>query len=91
MIFLKKIQEKPRSTRVLILWLASFFVMVIVIIIWLLSFSKNFQPKEIKQETEKTNLPSLFESIKKDFSTFKQGMKANLKDIYGGEKQQQEQ
>lgn len=87
MNFLKKIQEKPHSTRLLILWLGSFFVMVIVIIIWLLSFSRNFQPKEIKQEAGKTNLPSLFESIGKDFSTFKQGIEASLKNIYEGEEQ----
>ena len=91
MNFIKKIQEKPRSTRLLILWLGSFFVMVIVIIIWLLSFSRNFQPKGIKQEAEKTNLPSLFESIEKDFSTFKQGLEGSLRKIYEGEEQQQEQ
>lgn len=78
--FIKKLQKKPRSTRLLILWLASFLVMVIIIAIWLFSFSRtSFQKTE--KEVGATNLPSLFESIGKDFSVFKQKLEASLKEI----------
>jgi len=79
--FIKKIQKKPRSTRLLILWLASFLVMVIIIIIWLFSFSRNLTFQEPTKEVENSNLPSLFESIGKDFSIFKQKLEAGLKDL----------
>jgi len=81
MNFFKKLQQKSRSTRLLILWLASFLVMVIIIIIWLFSFSRNFQPREAEKEIEASNLPSLFKSIEKDFSIFKQKLEASLKEI----------
>lgn len=77
---IKKVQKKPRSTRLLILWLGSFLVMAIIIAIWLASFSRsNFQEAEVK--IEGSNLPSLFESIEKDFSIFKQKLEASLKEI----------
>lgn len=81
MNFIEKLQKKSRSSRILIMWLASFLIMAIVILIWLSSFSRSLNPKEIKKETEKTSLPSLFESLRKDFSIFKQNLKANIKDI----------
>lgn len=81
MKFIEKLQEKSRSTRLLILWLASFLVMVIIIAIWLFSFSKpHFQKTE--KEIKVSNLPSLFESIEKDFSILKQKLEASLKNIY---------
>lgn len=85
MNFIEKIQKKSRSTRVLILWLASFLVMAIIVIIWLFSFSRNFASKEVEKEVETSQLPSLFESIEKDFSIFKQNLEASLKNIYGEE------
>lgn len=81
MKFIKKIQQKPRSFRILILWLVSFLVMIIVILIWLFSFSRNLGSKEVEKENELQELPSLFESIEKDFSIFKQGLEASLKSL----------
>lgn len=81
MKFIEKLHKKSRSTRILILWLASFLVMFIIIIVWLFSFSKNFNPEDIEEKTKTTGLPSLFESIKKDFSTLKQGIGASIKKI----------
>lgn len=80
--FINKIQNKPRSSRLLILWLATFLIMIIVIAIWLFTFSKNFKPVEPTEESL-NEFPSLFESIGKDFSVFKQGLKANIQGIYG--------
>ena len=81
MKFIKNLQQKSRSTRLLILWLASFLIMVIIVIIWIISFSKTFQSEKAEKEIETTNLPSLFKSIEKDFSIFKQGLEANIKNI----------
>ncbi len=91
MKILKKLQEKPRSTRLLVLWLASFLVMAVIIVIWLFSFSKNIQFQESEEEIEATNLPSLFESIEKDFSVLKQKLEGSIKDIqYEAESEGQE-
>ena len=79
--FIKKIQQKSRSTRLLILWVVTFLIMIIIIVIWLASFSKSFQVNETKEETEVTNLPSLFRSIEKDFSLFKQKLEASIGNI----------
>ncbi len=81
MKFIKKLQQKPRSTRLLILWLASFSIMVVVIIIWLFSFSRNLGIKETRRETGVGDFPSLLESLGKDFSIFKQGLEAELENV----------
>lgn len=80
--FIAKIQKKSRSTRLLILWLVTFLIMLAVIVIWLFTFSKNFNSAELKKE-ESREFPSLFESIGKDFSVFKQSLRANIQEIYG--------
>jgi hypothetical protein len=79
MKFIKKLQQKPRSTRLLILWLASFSIMVVVIIIWL--FSQSLSIEETKRKTEVGDFPSLLESLGKDFSIFKQGLEAELENV----------
>ena len=80
MNFIDKLQNKPRGVRVVIMWVSSAVVMIIIIIIWLFSFSKNVSNKN-NNGLEQTKLPSLFETLKQDFSTLKQGLNANLKDI----------
>ena len=81
MKFIEKLQKKSRSARLLILWLTTFLVMFIIIIIWLFGFSRDLAFKETEKENEAESFPSLFESIKKDFSIFKQGLEASLKSI----------
>ncbi|MFA5300050.1 MAG: hypothetical protein WC389_17825, partial [Lutibacter sp.] len=81
MDIIEKLQNKPKKTRVFILWLASAFVMIIVIIVWLLSFSGNTNKENAKNDLTRTELPSLFESIKQDFSTFKQKISEGFKEI----------
>jgi len=78
MKFIERLQQKSQSTKKLIVWLATIFVMIIIIAIWLFSFSKNIKPSEIKKQTE---IPSLFESIGKDFSVLKDKISASLKNI----------
>ncbi|MBU2564523.1 hypothetical protein KKA23_03015 [Patescibacteria group bacterium] len=53
--------------------------MIIIIAIWLSSFSRNIS---LEKEVEKTEIPSLFENIKKDFSALKENILASLKN-YG--------
>jgi hypothetical protein len=81
MSFIEKLQNKPKGTRILILWSASAFVMIIIVIIWLSSFSRNLNNQNAKNELEKTKLPSLFESIKSDFSAVKQNISASLREV----------
>jgi len=80
MNFIDKLQNKPRGFRVLIMWVATVVIMIIIVIIWLFSFSRNINNKN-NSGLEQTKLPSLFESLKQDFSTLKQGLNASLKDI----------
>jgi len=81
MNFIEKLQNKPKRTRILILWLASALVMLVIIVFWLFSFSKNTNNQNAKNELNKTQLPSLFESIKSDFSAVKQNVSASLNKI----------
>lgn len=79
--FIQKIQQRPWASRLLILWLSTALVMIIIIAIWLFSFSRTLHSNKAKKEIKETNLPSLFESIKIDFSLFKQGLEASLKNL----------
>lgn len=80
--FINKIQKQSRSTRLLILWLATFLVMIIIVFIWVFSFSRNFTSVELREKNLK-EFPSLFESIGRDFSIFKQSLRAGIQEIYG--------
>lgn len=77
--FIKKIQQKPKSTRLLILWVSSVIVVLIIIIIWIFTFPKNTNNK--KSELVETQLPSLIKTIKDDFSSVKENIGASIKGI----------
>ena len=79
--FINEIQKKPRSTRLLILWLTTFSVMIVIVMIWIFSLSPGSVSKELNQKEDTDNIPSLFESIRKDFSILKQKLEASVKDI----------
>jgi dolichyl-phosphate-mannose--protein O-mannosyl transferase len=81
MSFIDNLQKKPKKTRVLIVWIASICVMIIIIIIWLFSFSHNLTTNKNGQTIEDTEIPSLFESIGKDFSLIKEKLGASFKSI----------
>jgi len=81
MSFIENLQNKPRKTRLLILWTASISVMLVIIVVWLASFSQNSKPADTKDELEQTQLPSLFESFKQDISTFKEALDASVNEI----------
>lgn len=81
MKFIENLQQKPKKTRILIMWTATICVMMIILIIWLFSFSWKSKNKEIESGIESTNLPSLFQSISKDFSIIKEKLQASFKSI----------
>lgn len=81
MSFIDNLQRKPKSTRILILWIASIGVMLIIAFIWISNFSKNINQGKTSQESERMQLPSLFESLEKDISVFKQGLNASVEEI----------
>ncbi len=54
--------------------MATTIVMILIIIIWLTSFSRNVK----KPAKEEFPIPSLFESIKIDFSALKQQLDASM-------------
>ncbi|MBD3282260.1 MAG: hypothetical protein GF387_01475 [Candidatus Portnoybacteria bacterium] len=58
---IEKIQKKPRSFRVMVLWIAVIVTMIIILSIWLiLSFSEEAE----KDNRHKEDIPSLFETLK---------------------------
>lgn len=82
MSFIEKIQNQPKKKRLIILWAATAAVMLVVLIFWFFSFSSNLEKiNENNKSGEKEAYPSLFESIKKDFSAFKNIFNASVKEI----------
>jgi len=87
MSFIEKIQNQPRRKRLIILWVSTSAVMLIIAAIWLFSFSRTLEkinvPKEAtnSEKNQESNLPSLFESLKRDFSDLKDMFRAGVKDI----------
>ncbi len=81
MSLIDNLQKKPKNARVLILWVASISVMIVIVLIWLFNFSKNTNIKKSQEGLEGTKLPSLFESLGKDISNFKQGLDASVQEI----------
>jgi len=80
MSFIEKLQNKSKTTKTLILWLATGLIMAIIVVAWIFSFSHS-RKINIKENTENTKIPSLFESLGRDFTIFKQGLEASLKNI----------
>lgn len=81
MSFIDNLQKKPRRVRVLILWITSISVMVIIVLVWFFNFSRNTNIEKTQEKLEGTKLPSLFESLGKDISNFKQGLDASVQEI----------
>lgn len=91
MSLIEKIQQQPRRKRLIILWASTGTVMLIISAIWLFSFSRSLvkikqtplvsQPAQGIEQTKESGLPSLFESIKKDFSDLKNLFNASVKEI----------
>ena len=81
MNFVEKLQQKPKKTRVTIMWLASVCVTLIIIVIWLIFSQTNTNNEDAKNSLNKSGLPSLFESFKKDFSDLKNTFSSGIKSL----------
>ena len=87
MSFIEKIQNQPRRKKMVILWFSTGAVMVIIIAIWLFSFSrslsktKQFGSYNEQEANAESSLPSLFESLKRDFSALKNIFNSGVRDI----------
>jgi len=84
MSFIEKLQNKPRHIRLQILWVSVILVMVIVIFIWSFSLKSSFGILENNQknkEQKEQSIPSLFGTIKEDFSIMKNSLKANINSV----------
>jgi len=83
MKFLKKLQTKPRYIRIQILWISVILIMLIIFSLWTvyLKSSLSYAEEKTKQEIEKQSVPSLFSSLKNDFSLLKNKLKAGVNGI----------
>ena len=73
MNFIEKLQNKPRHLRVQMLWISVILVMSIILFFWLISLNYSFKSSE--------TVPSLFGTLKEDFSLFKKSLQAGIKGI----------
>ncbi len=86
--FINNLQNQPKNKKLLILWVSTATVMILIIVIWLFFFSKNTEKEFRNSKTE--DFPSLFESIKKDFSVFKEVIGASIQQRINSETEAQE-
>ena len=86
MSFLEKIQNKPHYIRIQILWILVILVMAIIIFFWIIFLKSSlglFGNKE-KISQEERSIPSLFNTLKEDFSFLKKSLKAEVDRVMGG-------
>ena len=85
MNFIEELQNKPRFIRIQILWISVILVMSIIIFIWLVLLKSSLEFSEIEQGSleKQQSVPSLFGTIKEDFSILKKSLQAGVKEIIG--------
>ena len=91
MNFIERLQNKPHYIRVQILWIAVILTMVVITLIWLslLNFSLGgISENEQNDSREKQSFPSLFTTIKEDFSLLKKSLQAGVEGIMGGKEKE---
>lgn len=83
MSFIKKLQNKPRYIRVQVLWISVILIMSIIVFIWLIFLNYSLKNSESKQKSleAKHSTPSLFGTLKEDFSFFKKNLQAGVRKI----------
>lgn len=91
MNFVEKLQSKPRFIRIQILWISVVLAMIIIIFFWLVCSKLSLQSSESNQEqAQKQSIPSLFGTIKEDFSILKKSLQAGVMEILGESKSKEE-
>lgn len=87
---IEKIQNKPRFIRIQILWIAVILVMIIIVFIWLSLLNSSLGLSESKKSAsqDKQSLPSLFTTIKEDFSLLKKSLQTRVGGIIGEQEEE---
>ena len=78
-MFLKvveKIQNKPRSVRVQVLWLSVFICMFLIISLWIVSFKKSSNLSQSEEESDQTS--QILDQVKKGVPSLKEAFKASI-------------
>jgi len=91
MNFIKKLQNRPRYVRIQILWISVVLVMVIIFSLWTVYLKLSLRASESEQklqaQTEGQSIPSLFDTLKEDFSILKNNLQAGVGNLIGGSKE----
>ncbi len=94
MNFVEKLQNKSRFIRIQILWTLVILVMIIIISIWLVYLKSSLQSpgpnQEAQSQEQRQSIPSLFGTIKEDFSILKKSLQAGVMKIVGGSEKEEE-
>jgi len=89
MNFIERLQNKPHYIRIQILWMAVILAMAVIVLIWLSLLNFSLATSENKQSSpEKYSFPSLFTTIKEDFSLLKKSLQAGVEGIIGGKEKE---
>lgn len=90
MSIIKKLQNKPRYIRIQVLWISVILIMVIISSLWLFFLNRSLgASKTEKKSVEKENsVPSLFNTLKEDFSLLKDKLEAGIQSVSGNNQEQ---
>jgi len=85
MNFIERLQNKSHYIRVQILWIAVILIMAVIILIWLslLNFSLRLSENKESGSQGRQSFPSLFTTIKEDFSLLRKSLQARVEGIMG--------
>jgi hypothetical protein len=97
--FIEKLRKKPESTRALIVWISTAIVMVVVVLVWLASMSRQgwvpFSPDSSErigsvQEGRLNKISEFFNEAKGDFLYLKDDLSKTMGDFFAGKNEPKE-
>jgi len=86
---IEKIQNKPRSVRVQILWLSVYFCMFLIVSLWITSFKKSSNFSQNKEESDQAS--QILDQVKKGVPSLKETFKASIGAFFEEDLEQIEQ
>jgi len=86
---IEKIQNKPRSVRVQILWLSVFVCMFLIVSLWVVSLKKSSNFSQNKEESDQTD--QILDQVKKGVPSLKEAFKASIGAFFEEDLEQIEQ
>ena len=79
MNFIEWLHNKPRFVRIQILWISVILTMTIIFFFWLVYLKSSLQLSSLQDNTlQEQAIPSLFGTIREDFSFFKKNLQAEI-------------